>query len=64
MNKPTIIERDGVVYLQLHCPSCESELLFKCRDEERRVHFACAKCGKSMETCVPSLKEAKKMLEK
>lgn len=56
---PKIIEKEGVKYLRIVCPGCGNELLFKLHEEERRVHFACAKCGKMMETCVPALKDAK-----
>lgn len=59
MERPTIIEKDGQKYLRIICPYCGSELLFKVHEEERRVHFACAKCGKAMETCVPAAKDAK-----
>lgn len=58
--KPVVIEKEGILYLRIICPKCGNELLFKLHDEERRVHFACAKCGNSLETCVPALKDAKK----
>lgn len=59
MDTKNIIEKDGIKYLKLICPHCGNELLFKLHEEERRVHFACAKCGRAMETCVPSIKESK-----
>ena len=59
MEGPKIIEKDGIKYLRLICPGCGAELLFKIREEERRVHFACATCGKVLETCVPAAKDVK-----
>lgn len=59
MEKPEIVERDGIKYLRLICPHCKSELLFKVHEEERRVHFVCKTCGKMMETIVPASKDIK-----
>ena len=46
---------DGVTYLVKKCPGCGKELLFKKRNEARRVHCACANCGKEMEVYVDKL---------
>ncbi len=52
-NKDEFKEIDGVKYLVKHCPKCKNELLYKLRDEERRVYGACAKCGATIEAWVP-----------
>ena len=46
---------DGVTYLVKKCPGCGQELLFKMKEEPRRVHCMCAKCGKEMEVYVDKL---------
>lgn len=51
-----IVEKDGKKYYQVFCSKCNSELLFRIHEEDRRVYGACAKCGKSIDVFVPSEK--------
>ena len=46
---------DGVTYLVKKCPKCGQELLFRKKEEPRRVHAMCAKCGQEIEVYVDKL---------
>ena len=50
-------EINGKIYLVKKCLGCGNEMLFSLHDEVRRVHGACAKCGKSIEVEVPAKKK-------
>ena len=51
MNEEIRIQ-DGKKYIVKHCFKCNSELLFQIKDEPRRVHGACAKCGHPIEVWI------------
>jgi len=49
-----IVNKDGKQYVEKHCPHCGNTLLLGMHEEERRIHFACAKCGHQLEAVVPA----------